>query len=362
MRAVVDSSAFTAALKDAARVLGASPIPELSEVRAQFSDGRCVLTATDLTTWLTAELPATGNDFSFLFSNTKNLVKACRYYSGEITFELNGDEKNPSLQISCGDKGGISPVHSDRDYPVFPMVEGDTVICDADVLYRRVERIRYAAAGNASRPELSGVRFQDERIWCVDGYRAAVSRNAALRVEWPFILPAEALRNLRVFGTHPVKIQAGTKCVCFSGKERRLMIKSLEAGDRLDLDSVMAERLRGQYRICRSEFLEALRYLKEFVRTKGDYSTAFVDGRLVIQTAAGQYSADLGLGPACRIETAFDLRFMKEALEQFDGAEYVTLQIADAPMPIFLSEDSGENTALVLPVRLRKENLRQIAA
>ena len=362
MRAVVDSSAFSAALKDAARVLGASPIPELSEVRAQFSGGRCILTATDLTTWLTAELPATGDDFSFLFSSTKNLVKACGYYSGDIFFELEGDEESPTLRVSCGDKTGALPVYSDQNYPVFPEAEGNTVICDADALYRRIERIRYAAVGNASRPELSGVRFQDERIWCVDGYRAAVSRNAVLCVERPFILPAEALRNLRVFGTQPVKIQVGTKCVCFSGRDRRLMIKPLEAGDRLELDSVMTERPRGQYRICRTEFLEALRYLKEFVRTKGEYSTAFVDGRLVIQTAAGQYSADLGLGPACRIETAFDLRFMKEALEQFDGAGYVTLQIADAPMPIFLSEDSGENTALVLPVHMRKENLRQIAA
>lgn len=362
MRAVADASAFSTALKDVAQVLGTSSIPELSEVRVQFLGGRCRLTATDLTVWIEAELPAAGDDFSFLFSNTKNLVKACRYYSGEMTFELKVDEKDLSLQLSCGDKGGLLPVCSDRDCPVFPMAEGAAVSLDADTLYRRIQRVSYAAAGKAVRPELSGVRFQDDRIWCVDGYRAAVSRDAKFRVDRSFILPAEALRNLRVFGTRPVELRVGAKHACFSGGDRRLIIRLLEAGDRLDLDSLMTERPRGQYRICRGEFLEALHYLKEFVRAKGDYSTAFIGGRVAIQTAAGRYSAELRLGADCRIETAFDLRFMKEALEQFSGAEYVTLQIADAPMPIFLSEDSGENTALVLPVRMKKENLRQIAA
>ena len=45
-----------------------------------------------------------------------------------------------------------------------------------------------------------------------------------------------------------------------------------------------------------------------------------------------------------------DLRYMKEALELFAGAEHVTLCVTDPPMPLFLVVECGEHAAVVLPV------------
>ena len=40
----------------------------------RFSGGRCVLAGTDFDAWLTAEIPARGDDFSFVFHRTANAV------------------------------------------------------------------------------------------------------------------------------------------------------------------------------------------------------------------------------------------------------------------------------------------------
>ena len=53
MRATVDAKAFSDALKSTTLVLKKSAIPSLEEVSVRFSNGRCILAATDLDTWIT---------------------------------------------------------------------------------------------------------------------------------------------------------------------------------------------------------------------------------------------------------------------------------------------------------------------
>lgn len=71
MLATVDAKAFSEVLKSVVPVLKTSCIPVLEEVSVRFSDGRCILTATDLNTWIIREIPASGDNFSFVFSRTK---------------------------------------------------------------------------------------------------------------------------------------------------------------------------------------------------------------------------------------------------------------------------------------------------
>lgn len=71
MRATVNARAFSEALTSLVPVLKTSGIPVLEEVSVRFSNGRCILTATDLNTWVIKEIPASGDNFSFVFSRTK---------------------------------------------------------------------------------------------------------------------------------------------------------------------------------------------------------------------------------------------------------------------------------------------------
>ena len=111
MRAVVDAKAFSKALDKVSKALGKSKyIPALKEAMVRFSGGRCVLTGTDMNTWLTVEIPAQGDDFAFVFYRTANIAKACRRFGEELTLELTetgeGRKRQLRLCMSCGNRVG----------------------------------------------------------------------------------------------------------------------------------------------------------------------------------------------------------------------------------------------------------------
>ena len=81
-RAVVDAKEFSHAMSKISKVLKKCAIPILEEVCLQIQNGRCTLTATDLETWLTAELPASGDDMFFAFRKTKDILRACSHFDG----------------------------------------------------------------------------------------------------------------------------------------------------------------------------------------------------------------------------------------------------------------------------------------
>ena len=84
----VDAKAFADAMNKVSKVLRKSPLPILEEVAVRIQDDRCTLTATDMETWLVAELPAHGDDMSFVFHRTKDVLKACAHFEGELTLTL----------------------------------------------------------------------------------------------------------------------------------------------------------------------------------------------------------------------------------------------------------------------------------
>ena len=84
MRFTVDAGAFSDAMSKVSKVLRKSPLPILEEIAVHVENGLCTLMATDLETWLVAELPAHGDDVSFVFSRTKDVMKACAHFEGEL--------------------------------------------------------------------------------------------------------------------------------------------------------------------------------------------------------------------------------------------------------------------------------------
>lgn len=101
---IVDAKAFAEAMNKVSRVLKKSAIPILEEVAVSIKDDRCALTATDLETWLVAELPAQGDDLSFVFQRTKDVMKACAHFEGELHLSdqrMAGKDQG-CLSLLCG--------------------------------------------------------------------------------------------------------------------------------------------------------------------------------------------------------------------------------------------------------------------
>lgn len=66
-KVTVDARAFADAMSKVSKVPKKSAIPILEEVAVSIKAGCCTLAATDMDTWLAAELPAQGDDMSFVF-------------------------------------------------------------------------------------------------------------------------------------------------------------------------------------------------------------------------------------------------------------------------------------------------------
>lgn len=138
MRFTVDAGAFSDAMSKVSKVLRKSPLPILEEIAVHVENGLCTLMATDLETWLVAELPAHGDDVSFVFSRTKDVMKACAHFEGElaITFAPK-DERDGKIEVLCGQRAAEFPVIAHEDYPECGTIE-DGISPSAMPLWRSI--------------------------------------------------------------------------------------------------------------------------------------------------------------------------------------------------------------------------------
>lgn len=153
-RIVVDARAFSDAMAKVSRVLKKSPLPILGEICVSVRDGICTLTATDLETWITARLPVQGDDLTFVFNRTKDVMKALAHMDGELVMELTERAENSKepqkLRLYCAQRLAEYEVSSIKDYPEMVMVEADKVFrANAEHLLESIERVRYHLSLNA---------------------------------------------------------------------------------------------------------------------------------------------------------------------------------------------------------------------
>lgn len=361
MKSSVDAKAFSGALKKVGGILKKSAIPMLEDVQVNFTGCKCTVTATDLSLWMIVEFPADGDDFSFVLKNTNKIMKACQYYSGTLTITLSGDEKEPVLNMSCGGKAGEFPVRIEEPFPM-PLLTEETncYMVNAATLLERLNRIKYASTKSEQKPVFEGVRFQDNRLWCVDGYRIALNEDDGLCVKEPFIVPIPALIQLKVFGKADVVLAVSKRYVQISGDGVSLYSRRLEPSDELKLERVIPTQWKERYPIGRKKYLDALNYLGANLTTGDKPYVSFRDGSLILLTPSAKYSADMDTECACEIDYSFDWRYMKDALGQFPGEDFVTFQVAGELSPVVLTDGKG-NTALVLTVRIKNDACKSAA-
>ena len=75
MKNTVDAAAFYKAMTALMEVPSKSSIEVLREIKVEFTADQCVLSATDLDTWMSVTIPAGGDSFDFVFRNSANIQK-----------------------------------------------------------------------------------------------------------------------------------------------------------------------------------------------------------------------------------------------------------------------------------------------
>lgn len=361
-RCFVDANAFSNALKKASRILKKSEIPVLSEVHVQVKDGRCILTGSDLNTYLSVELPARGDDLAFVFSRTRDVERACRHFDGELAIELTerGEEKHRQLKLSmqCGARSGEFDALLPEHYPGKPPMDVEAEFSvDTQKLMERVERVRYAteAPGYHTPTVRSCVQFSGDNVFAVDGCRVSCDTDKTMRFPQPFLAPAEPLSYLKLLTGDQTAIRLSKRYIQLTDGTVSLQFRTLEDAKIFNLEQSVPKDFSEEFNVSPKEFLKELAYLKEFSPSGAKPYVRFCGGELLLSAYSGQYRTHVDVEGRSEIVFGFDLRHVKDALEQFKQEERVRIKVVSKVAPFVIEAQGRKDFAMVCPVRLREE-------
>ncbi|WP_300605140.1 hypothetical protein [uncultured Oscillibacter sp.] len=356
MRAILDAKAFSEALSNVSKVIQKSAFPVLEGVLVRFKDGRCSLTGSDFTTWLTVSLPARGENFAFVLPKPLAAVKVCRYFTGELALEMHDVKSEyPTVTLTSGHRSGTFDAFQEKNYaPPPPLEETVSFTVNAAALLKRIERVKYAVQepkNYSYQAERTCVQFSGNDVFCVDGHRAACDTDPALTVPRPFLTWGNALSHLKLMGGGEATIRIGTKHIWITTDAVTICTRR-EGFEPFRLRSAVPGSFPEEFFVSPKEFLQELEYLEGFQPRKHRRTVCFCGGQLFFDKAESTCSTSVNIEGESKITVGFDQRFMKDALRQFKDEPRVRMKISGEISPIILEAEGRNDFAMVLPVRL----------
>lgn len=359
--ATVDAKAFSAALKKVSAILKRSSVPVLEGVYARFTSGHCVLTATDMDTWITVDFPASGDDFALVFSRIEAIERVSRFFDGKVSLSLMDERVNGHsnlvITLSCGARKAEFDAYPAEDYPDIPKMDGDPMFsANAEALLERVSKVSYAV--RKSSQEYMGrdtcIQFSGNRIAALDGYRAAWDIGETQFSPEPFLVYEEPLKCLKVFGNTEVTFHFSKNRIFVTDNSTTIICRKPE-GEPYDLERAIPQKFSEEFLISPKRVLDELRYLKN-VTPKSRTPYVYLRGKELFMTVNGRkYSTAVEIERRETQTMGFDLRYLTDALRQFEKEPFVTIRFSGNHSPIVIETESRSDCAMVLPVRV-KEN------
>lgn len=354
MRSSVDAAAFYKAMTALMDIPAKSPVKVLQEIKVEFTADHCTLSATNFNTWLSVTIPASGDDFAFVFWNSAGVQKVCRHYDGALELELQQRGDESFLTMRSGSKGGEFPVYDTEDCPTWPEFEvKQTYTANAAKIIACVKQVKYAVDLRNTRPEYHGVLFQSKHIWAVEGHRAACCDDGGLDVEKPILVGVPALEQLKAFGDADMQISVADNWVLFQNEHVRLLAKRIQNVTPMTYESVVPQKWNEEFCFHRKDFVQALKYLLACIGKTDKPYVRFENGLLTLRAKDCLYKAAVSISAESSIIFGFDARFMLDALTQFEKQDLVTMRLTSPLGAILLV--AGNSSAIVLPVRLKEE-------
>ena len=354
MKNTVDAAAFYKAMTALMDIPAKSPVKVLQEIKVEFTADHCTLSATNFNTWLSVTIPASGDDFAFVFWNSAGVQKVCRYFTGQLELELSGQRKSQIITMRCGDKGGKFPVYEAEECPTWPEFEAkQSYTANAANILKCVKQVKYAVDLRSTRLEYQGVLFQNKHIWAVEGHRAACCDGGGLDVENPFLVGVSALEQLKAFGDADMQISVADEWVLFQNEHVRLLAKRIPNAAPITYESVVPRKWNEEFCFHRKDFVQALKYLLACIGKADKPYVRFHNGTVSLYVNGCRYKAAVPISMESSIIFGFDIRYMLDALTQFEKQDMVTMQLTSSLGAISLV--AGSSSAIVLPVRLREE-------
>lgn len=360
MRATVDMKAFSEALRKVHMVLKKSPFPVFEGVYVRFSGGRCILTTTDMNTWMTTEIPAMGGNFSFVLPRSRDVERACRHSAGMLTLELteNNVSKNKDrfIHLTCGPRNGEFDIFPAGDYPETPQVDGEVLFrANSARLLERIRRVSYAALKPDPRVNERAicVEFSGSRVYALDGFRAAWD-DGGPDIPIHFMIHAEPLHYLKAFGNREVEFRRAKLWLSVTDGTTTILFRTVEC-DPFHLDSAIPKSYLEEFSVSPKELLTELEYLNAVTPTSNKLYVYLRGNELFTLSKGRRYSTTLEINRADGMTVGYNLDYLTDAARQFKKETRVTVKISGLHSPLVIEAEDWGDHAMVLPVRVKAD-------
>ena len=342
-------------------------IPELSQATVFCSKDSCTIACTNLTQWCQTTIPAQGDAFSLTFYDTRKLLDACSYFSGELRLEFySNDSQSTSGRTSDNEVSIISngrelhqlSLASDLIPPPKEFHPDHVYTINAGTFSNMFRQIQHAVSDDQNRPGTCCAQFIGNKMFALDGYRLSVRTIPGFYAEKPFLIPRKAMELLSVFGEADCTLSVGTEYMSVKNGSTRLTSR-IPAEEPFPLESAIPTTFSTECVVEVSSVQKAMRYLikmsgSRFGREKKPVRLS--DGHFSICGNTGLYRPTAALDPIPDIEIGYNPRYLLEAFESLSLKMSGTVKMGfTTPVgPTLLTDEAGR-MEMILPVRLKDE-------
>lgn len=350
MKFTVLTSEFKEAMAKIEKALPKKAIvPVLENVKISIDSNSCFIYATDLEQFVKTEvcLLRSNENGSFVFYDTKSLIKAMKFFKNpEIEFDVGEN----SVSVKCGDKKANLKT-LDADYPEFPVVNDKLQECNysAKKLSKRYNTVKYAVSKSETKPILTGIHFDKNNMVTCDGFRLSINTDDEILIQSPFTAHINTLHLCDKILDGNIMISYNKKYIQIKDNSTTI-IGRLFDGEYIDYNRVIPNN-NNMIKVDTKNFTENLKYLKTFVGNKYDY-IAWKGDCLKYQSHEGEYEANIEMQGEFSYTIGFNVNYMLDCLTQFE--DEIEVYIGDSNLNPMLFKQ-GNNTALVLPCRLKED-------
>ena len=336
-----------------------SSISILEGILFTLESGALTLTGYDLEIGVTTTISAESFDEGKFVVQPKLIIALINKLSKDET-EISVE--NDMLTIINGKTEMSLPCLSADEYPSITSEDGtQTIEIEQATLHSLVSQTLYAVAANTTKPILMGELFElsnnSLNVVALDGYRLAIRSESLTADDIKTVIPAKALNIvLGLLGGGNCKLHISRKNVKFEIGDYSIFTRTLE-GEYHNYKQSIPKAHTSEITAHRVELIESLERclllqndrIKSPVRVVFDTDVIKIFCKSQLGSISDTVQAE-NIGATC--EVGYNPRYLIDSLKVLNE-DKVTLKVGGANAPTLV--ESGNYTALVLPVRLKNE-------
>ncbi len=371
MKFIVSSSVLLKQLSSIQGVITTNPVvPILENFLFEISDGKLIVTASDLQTSIITELEVESSEAGSIAVPAKILLDTLKNLPEQpVTFSI--DDATYSIEISSDNGHYKLAGENATDFPKVPDVQADFTVSNlsTEILYRAINNTIFATSSDELRPAMTGVyiNFDDTNTTFVgtDGHKLIRYRRVDVATEngHSIIIPRKGLtllKNILPQENTDVELNFNVSNAFFKFGHIKMICRLID--ERYpDYENVIPLENPIRMTIDRMEMLSSLKRISIYAnRTTHQVRLKITGSELLISAEDLDFSNEANERLVCEhtgddIEIGFNARFLIEMLSNVETKQVELHLSAPNRAGLIIPQEQDENEdvlMLIMPVML----------